>query len=101
MRSFASRSSAAQVSSSICTRLPGISGLAWTRLLLLRHSFAFLARLRKRDGDCLLAALHFARFAARSASRRAALEATHLSFDVLRHPGGIFTFPFLRHLILL
>src|SRR6202050_5229348 len=107
MRSCASRSSAAQLSVSICPRLPGISGLACAAtpiparrrklrnrvpatLFFLRHPLALLVRLRKSDRNRLLAAFHFARFAARSAPCRSAFEAAHLPFDVLPHPRGIF-----------
>src|SRR5580693_3116023 len=131
MRSRARRSSAAQLSLSICTRLPGIFGLTCAAarshhdcgrcaiarntdaaangrtaacrdsLFLLRHPLAFLARLRKSNRDRLRAALHLAGFAAGSAPGRSAVEAPHLSFDILAHPGGIFPFPLLRHRILL
>src|SRR5580704_13136243 len=95
MRSSACRSSAAQLSSSICTRLPGIL------LFLLRHPLAFFARFRKSNRDRLLAALYFSGSSARAASRRSALEAAHFSFDVLPHTWSVLSFALLRHRILL
>src|SRR5262249_49633394 len=60
-------------------------------MLALGHLLALLARLRKADGDCLLAALH--RFAAAAAFERAALAPSHRAANVLGGATRISTGP--------
>src|ERR1043166_10320098 len=69
---------------------------------LARHLLALLARLRKPDGDGLLAAFPPAASAAASAPRGSALVAPHLAFNVALRAARVSSLPpFLRHSILL
>lgn len=61
------------------------------------HPLAFLARLRKRDGDCLFAAFHLTASSAFAAFRFAPLVTVHLAFHLLAGTSRVFPFPFLSH----